>query len=121
MTSNAIILRKDFQRIRKQVMARIRRGKIRAETEEDQRTTKVVDALLDDKVDFYTWNENETDDTEKIVLAIVKEWGREGISEDEVVRRFMHVLTEGALRVMLIRGEVITRHDSYGRTYYRNA
>lgn len=115
----AIILRKDFQRIRMRVKSRIRKGKIQAELEEACRVERVIDELRDD-VDFYNWNKSRKQDTRLIIAAIIKEWGSDRyMVEDEIVRRFGHVLTVGTIRIMQERGEIEMECDSYGRKRYR--
>lgn len=100
-------------------MARIRKGKIFAQLEEDRRLDKVVEAL-EGKVDFGNWNGSENE-TAEIVVAIIKEWGHnEGMSIDEVTRRFHQVLIAGILQVAQQRGELEMACDSYGRRFYRS-
>lgn len=114
----AIVLRKDFQRIRARVKSRIRAGKIRAQIQETRRVDQVVDALCD-KIDFYNGYESESEVAE-ILQAILREWDDgKGLGENEMVWYFRQVVITGVLRVMAEKGEVETRRDSYGRVSYR--
>lgn len=116
----AIILRKDFQRIRALVKRRMRKGRIQAELEAARRVERVVDALCD-KIDFYDGDDENESETAEIIEAVLKEWGnsREGLGENEIIWYFQQVTVAGALRVMVEKGEVETKYDSYGRMSYR--
>lgn len=122
---NEIVLRKDFQRIRKKVLARIHRAKVRAELADTKRIERVATTLRD-KVDFYHWNsEDSSQENCEIIKSVLEEWGGKtgSMTECEISRRFSQVLVAGYLQALLRipheRRKLTITCDSYGRKRYR--
>ncbi len=117
-----IVLRKDVLRIRKRVRDRIRRATRRAEVEGDRRLDKVARSLRG-KVDFYLWDWDKSphEEWELMLEAILREWGTKadgGMTEGEILRKFHLLIITGTLQILVVRGDLITERDSYGRTQY---
>lgn len=117
MNGSHIILRRDIKRARQRVYYHVRKGKVRAELEEEARIDRIVDSLWG-KIDFEgKKGEQSRAEMREVLEAILSEFKL--LTEDAIYRYYKQVLVAGCLRVFQERGEVEVRKDSYGRTMYR--
>jgi len=116
MNETAIILRKDFRRIRNRCKEWIRTGTRRAQLEEQRKTDEVIEALLNNGITVWTWNGKNEEKTTQIIKAILKMWP--GITIDEICWRFHHIIIVAALDFLIQQGDIQEKYDSYGRKKY---
>jgi len=113
---NEIVVRKDLQRIRKKVLARIRKGKRQAEVNEERRIQKIVARLRHEGIRPELLRE---DDMADILVAIIRECG-EAMHIDAIIRMVNIVANTDALQNLVKLGQLSEKIDSYGRKCYSN-
>lgn len=121
-----LVIRKEFHRWRQRVLNTVRWGERRAERDYGLQIVQLVRQLegkKENEIDFLNdcGGMEVTEQTRhKLYLAVLQKFGgKEGLSEDKIIYHANILCIEGILIALVARGEVISKLDSYGRTFYK--